>query len=225
MRKKRHIFSGLAFGGLCMASMAIAGAAVSSDPVSSEASVSPELYGAVIASDNPEFSDWGIYRVPVAGNGDFIRVATGSEGLGRGSGVATSDTYISVRYFAFYGMEYVQAYFYDLETWAEEPAMKVIDRDLMAYDLAYDPVSERVYGCFYSKDSDTDCWFGIADYRNGIRTSIAKVDKWNALSIDMEGNAYAIDMQGNLLKVDKETGATSQIGSTGVEIKSEAKRS
>ena len=79
MRKKRHIFSGLAFGGLCMASMAIAGAAVSSDPVSSEASVSPELYGAVIASDNPEFSDWGIYRIPVAGNGDFIRVATGSE--------------------------------------------------------------------------------------------------------------------------------------------------
>ena len=114
MRKKRHIFSGLAFGGLCMASMAIAGAAVSSDPVSSEASVSPELYGAVIASDNPEFSDWGIYRVPVAGNGDFIRVATGSEGLGRGSGVATSDTYISVRYFAFYGMEYVQVYFYAL---------------------------------------------------------------------------------------------------------------
>lgn len=51
MRKKRHIFSGLAFGGLCMASMAIAGAAVSSDPVSSEASVSPELYGAVIASE------------------------------------------------------------------------------------------------------------------------------------------------------------------------------
>ncbi len=216
MRKKRHIFSGLAFGGLCMASMAIAGAAVSSDPVSSEASVSPELYGAVIASDNPEFSDWGIYRVPVAGNGDFIRVATGSEGLGRGSGVATSDTYISVRYFAFYGMEYVQAYFYDLETWAEEPAMKVIDRDLMAYDLAYDPVSERVYGCFYSKDSDTDCWFGIADYRNGMRTSIAKVEKWNALSFDMEGNAYAVDMQGNLLKVDKETGATSQVGFTGV---------
>jgi len=176
----------------------------------------PVIYGGVIMTDDPDWADWGIYEIPTSDDGEFTRVARGDEGANRGGGVGTNDTYYSVRYFAFYGMEYIQAKFYDLNTWQLEDNLKVLDRELMAYDLSYDPVSGNIYGCFYSNDSDTECFFGTADYRTGTRNTIAQVDKWNAFAIDKEGNAFAIDMKGDLLGVDKQTGAATLIGSTGI---------
>lgn len=176
----------------------------------------PTIYGGVIMTNDPEWVDWGIYEVPTTDGGQFVKVGRGDEGANRGGGVCAEGTYYSVRYFAFYGMEYIQAKYYDINTWQLEDNLKVLDMDLMAYDLSYDPISGKIYGCFYSKDSETDCWFGIADYREGVRTDIAKVDKWNAFAIDKNGNAYAVDMNGDLLSVDKQTGATTKIGSTGI---------
>lgn len=176
----------------------------------------PTIYGGVIMTNDNNWSDWGIYEIPTTDNGQFVKVGRGDEGTNRGGGVSDGKKYYSVRYFAFYGMEYVQAKTYDANTWEMEDFLKILDRDLMAYDMSFDPVSEQIYGCFYSKDNDSDCWFGIADYENGTRTDIALIDKWNAFAIDKNGNAFAIDMKGDLLSVDKSTGATTKIGSTGI---------
>lgn len=176
----------------------------------------PTIYGGVIMTNDNNWSDWGIYEIPTSDEGQFIKVGRGDEGANRGGGVCAGNKYYSIRYFAFYGMEYIQAKTYDVNTWEMDDFLKILDRDLMAYDVSFDPVSEKIYGCFYSKDNDTDCWFGIADYENGTRSDIALVEKWNAFAIDKNGNAFAIDMKGDLLSVDKSTGATTKIGSTGV---------
>lgn len=222
MKIKHYIFTGVALAGAAAAAAVPAIASQSAaretkpEPPSKVTMSHPNIYGGVIMTDDPDFADWGIYRVPTSDDGEFTRVARGAEGMARGGGVGSASTYTAVRYFSFYGMEYVQAYFYDIDTWAEQEQIKIIDRDLMAYDLGYDPVSEKIYGCFYSKDSDTDCWFGIADYQNGTRTTISQVEKWNAFAFDKNGNAFAIDMNGDLLSVDKQTGETTKVGSTGV---------
>lgn len=176
----------------------------------------PNLYGTVILSDTEEFDQWGIYSIPTAPGEDFSRIVECAEGFGRGSGVATSSTYTAVRYYTFYGMSYTQAYTYDLKTWEQIGQMKSVPFEMMAYDLGYDPVSEQIYGCFYVQGSETKAWFGTAAYSKGESHKIADIEKWNALAFDMWGHGYAIDMRGNLLSVDKKTGATSQIGFTGV---------
>lgn len=177
----------------------------------------PTIYAGVISTNAGEnWTDYGIYKVPTSDSGVFERVVESSEGANFGGGVGDGKTYTSVRYFTYYGMDFIQAYFYDIATWKEEETFKNIDLDLVANDLSYDPVSGQIYGCFYSKDAKDTWYFGTADYRNGTRKTIAKVDRWNVLAIDKNGNAFAIDYNGNLLSVDKATGATTVIASTGL---------
>ena len=180
----------------------------------------PAIYAGVISTNAGEnWTDYGIYKVPTTDNGQFERVVEGGEGQNFGGGVGDGKTYTSVRYYTFYGMDFIQAHFYDItdvENWKEEDTFKTLDLDFVANDLSYDPVSGQIYGCFYSKDANDEWYFGTADYRNGTRTTIAKVDRWNVFAIDKNGNAFAIDYNGNLLSVDKATGATTVIASTGL---------
>lgn len=177
----------------------------------------PAIYGGVVSSADPAWDEntTGVYLIP---NGSsttsFTKLFSGSGGQNAGGGAGAGAIYYSVRHFSYGTLDFVTIYGYNTETWEEE-FIKTADKDLVATDLSYDPVSEQIYGCFYSK-TDKNFHFATADLRAGTRTDIAQVEKWNAFAIDRNGNAFAINLKGELLKVDKSTGATAVVGDTGI---------
>ena len=109
-------------------------------------------------------------------------------------------------------------YQYDVEDWNLVTTADVSDRpDLFGFDTDLDPVTGRVYGCFYDDDFNGKV-FGYIDYETKTRTKIASVDRvFYGIAINAQGEVYGINDQGNLYKIDKETGALTLIGSTGLQ--------
>lgn len=128
----------------------------------------PAIYGGVVSSADPAWEETttGVYLIP---NGSsttsFTKLFSGSSGQNAGGGAGAGAIYYSVRHFSYGTLDFVTIYGYNTETWEEE-FIKTADKDLVATDLSYDPVSEQIYGCFYSK-TDKNFHFATADLRAG----------------------------------------------------------
>ncbi len=101
-------------------------------------------------------------------------------------------------------------YVYDADTWdllSDSPV------ENPAVDLAYDPISKKVYGCFTQGQT---VMLGTIDEK-GRQTTIADMDLLpSALFCNREGQLMIIAQDGILYKLDKNTAKTEKVGETGI---------
>jgi len=172
------------------------------------------IYAAVVSSDsNPT----GIYRIPTDGSGTLTQVYANSYLKPTGGGCMIEDTYYCVVDNSSGETLSAQGFAFSSEPWAMTGILSP-DYKCLATDVAYDPTTGKVYGCFTDIDADgLPCYvFGTIDYATCTRTKIcALADKWNAVAVDSEGTIWAIDRMGILKKVtDKTTGTVQNVAMT-----------
>ncbi len=132
-----------------------------------------------------------------------------------GGGVEIDGVYWSATHIGQEGFDEQFLFSYDANTW-EQLTYTTTDLGVIAHDVALDPVSKKVYGCFYNDDGSGSV-FGTVDYPSQVRTVIAPVPTaWSACAVDADGTVYAIDYYGKLFTVDKTTGTMTEIGDTGL---------
>lgn len=108
-------------------------------------------------------------------------------------------------------------YVFDTETNKQVNIIEFDDLPIEATDVAYDPVSGKVYGCF-SGDYYGDIYlhWGYLDIAARKVVKIADLEfSFRGVAIDKLGQAYGIDLEGNLYKIDKETAELTLVGPTG----------
>lgn len=174
----------------------------------------PVLYGCVIASrPNADGVKHSVAMYSFS-NDVFTQKNSGTKATqAQGSGARVGDNYYALRRTGT-GKMYVDRF--NSRTWSRAAATSVSNVGLMASDVAYDPTSDIVYGCFYNSQGNGYV-FGKVDYATRVRTEIKPLDmQWNAVMADADGQIYAIDMNGDLLKVDKTSGDFTVVGNTGV---------
>ena len=107
---------------------------------------------------------------------------------------------------------------YDADTWEQKSSTIVYGYDFFAHDLTYDPVDQKLYGCFTKTDDNGDpsgfVW-GWLDTENLKRVAIADMSKsLAAVAATPEGVIYAMDYDGELSTVDKTNGQLTRIADT-----------
>lgn len=201
---------------------------ISSRPLLSQRSVgtfSPDidLRGCVTYSSTwTSGSPYGIYKIPLKDGDDFVMLrdeidpSYGGFEDGQGNYVA-----VSAHYNSWAGDYEVEIHAYDTRTWTEvEGYNTYCDQSIMATDVAYDPTTGRIYGC-YNDDEGYDYVWGYADYHTGVRTIVSPIDytdEVTGLGCDAQGNFYAVLYSGDFVSIDKNTGVFTKIGETGLNI-------
>lgn len=90
------------------------------------------------------------------------------------------------------------------------------DANALATDMAYDPIDDVAYGCFYS-DGESGVAWGYMNVHDLSVTHIAELQgQLIAVAVNSRGEAYAVTNSGYFVKVDKKTGALTPIGHTGL---------
>lgn len=174
----------------------------------------PTLYGTVISSktgsDGSAAQTKGMYKLTV--DGTFSRLNTQGDASFGGAPMADGFYYAVNRTGT--GKIYVDKF--NTSTWKRSTHTQVTSSGLLASDVAYDPTSDMVYGCFYN-DNANGYVFGKIDYSVRKRIVIKPLEMaYNAVMVDGEGQVYGIDMTGNLYKVNKTDGEATLVGHTGV---------
>lgn len=122
--------------------------------------------------------------------------------------------------YAKYGLIMVYHYKFDPNDWMPIGSFTLLDKryDLLAHELAYDRINDKIYGEFYSSDLQKN-EFGIVDYNTLTRTTFGEsTHKYAALGITKEGVLYGVAEDGNLYRIATDTGAETLVGATGVTI-------
>lgn len=176
------------------------------------------VYGTVIFSDTWTQSNapFGVYRLPVTDSAvTDLQFECKSPLYSFFDGDHTVYSMYEVAYGS-YVMGY-DLYMFDTNTKAQTGAIEFDDLPIKATDVAYDPISGKVYGCF-SGDYYGEVYrhWGYLDIKNRRVVKIADLNvSFRGVAIDKFGNAYGIDIDGNLYKVEKESGELTFIGATG----------
>lgn len=111
--------------------------------------------------------------------------------------------------------DYVDAF--DANTWAKLATYEVPYAMLPDGDIAADPVTNTIYGCFYSENG---MYHELAkvNFENNTRETICQLyAPYAGCAFDQDGVLYAINSDGFLVSVNKHTGEESSIGFTGIE--------
>lgn len=158
--------------------------------------------------------DAGIYTVEAKPDGAIKSVKTDKEWMYTRSAIKIGSTYY-VLSSSFTGET---SYYsnYSTSTWYKGTGSE-IDALNVATDLAYDPVTGKVYGYFYDEstgDYTRFCEFSIS---LGESTKIADADRSVfAIACNKAGELYGVGSTGWFYKIDKTTGAQVPIGHTGL---------
>lgn len=144
-----------------------------------------------------------------------------------GGGAYINGKYCFDTYMMFMGqMAYNYYLIYDFE--AKDYSGYALDPDnptSIATQVAYDATTGNCYGQFRARRSGYQ--WGTRDYETGESTKINAMDcsALCALSFDNQGRAWAIDAEARLLNIDKRTGYYTVVGSTGLELNTQAQMS
>lgn len=134
-----------------------------------------------------------------------------------GGGVLVGDVYYCVYTYQFYGFTFAYLEKYNANTW-ENIGEKSVNKQSISTDMAYDPITEKVYGCFVN-DYDNGYVWGTLNLADGSRTEIAPMSNvMIAIAASAEGIIYGIDSDANLYTINKETGEQTLVGATGLSI-------
>lgn len=187
-------------------------------PLKAKASKAP-LMACVLSSLNwPTYnSAVGIYQLPTDGVPTSLEAETTNMKLyANGSSVYANGLFYANNYIIYEYNQIIPAtYVFDADTWE---MIGVLDGDITGQGtcMAYDPLSDKVFGCFYSA-SGTMMNFGEFNTGRGISTSISRLTTaWSGCAVSPQGVLYAIDMDGKLFTVDKTNGNMTLVGDTGL---------
>lgn len=111
-------------------------------------------------------------------------------------------------------------YVFDTESWTCTEIADA-DEEFKAMDMAYDPASELIYGCFVRRGTQGYYYFGTFDMATGTVNMIRNYGQNSAyaftgIAASDTGVLYGINAAGDLYTFDKATGATTLVGSTGL---------
>ena len=171
------------------------------------------LKGSILSSKSTTMG-YGVYTVPQNDGMSFELIAPNV--VAEYGGVKIGDVYYTAQLVDYYGNKLSRVQKWDMNAW--EPLSDEFSNafTILASDVAYDPVTGNVYGCYYNEDR-LGFTFGIGDYDAKESEKICDLSVgWNALACTADGQLYAIDRNGLLLKVDKTTGATEIVADTGL---------
>lgn len=181
-------------------------------PMRAEADA-PVIYGSLITGDGLDLSA-GVYSFPASSDLTLTPVNIWAKQPANAGGVYVNGKYYYFHYFDSSGALFTYFVVADASTW--EILSSTRNRDIgPCTDLAYDPITETIYGCF-SKSTKDGYLFGSVS-KTGAVTQIAEMtNPLYTLACDVDGTLYAINSSGVLCTVDKENGKLTTVGSTGI---------
>lgn len=111
-------------------------------------------------------------------------------------------------------------YIFNTETWGYTEIADA-DEEFKAMDMAYDPTTDKVYGCFVKRGTNGYYYFGTLDVNTGTVTMIRNYGQqsdysFTGIAASDNGTIYGINSTGRLCTINKATGETTTIGETGL---------
>lgn len=199
--------------------------AIASACGSAFAQTQPTIYGSVIFGhgweDMGSDAPFGIYSLP-ANDATQIKSVKLDDNLSAfGGGVYVDGRYYMVDYSPYDYDGTVSFRVYDVDAgWRLIEERHLTTYTSVASDLAYDPTTDRVYGCFRESATTNGYFFGTLNTITGFSSKIADLkQELIALAATKDGRLYGISIYGMLYSVDKNTGALTEIGQTGKTVK------
>ena len=162
--------------------------------------------------------EFGIYQFPTSGSYSSTPVyCNPSFDATAGATLIGDGRYFWTQYTQMYGYTFLDHFIAPIDDWASFE--RFTGNELaISRELAWDHVTETLYGCFRGEDGSGWALATIdPDNLEAKPVFIAKLDeRWNAMSFDRVGRLYAITESGKLCSVDKYTGKVTEIGDTGL---------
>lgn len=171
---------------------------------------------ATILEDNASTTN-GLYSIPSTG-GEFTRITYGP--FAQNGGVYQNGYYFYSFADTYWGMMVYYSFLLDgnQKNWPQAKGGEQNDATLCASAMANNPVTNKVYGCFYTA-SGNGYELGELDIQAFTRTTICSLDgAWSACGFSSDGTLYAILANGDLAKVSLTDGSLQTVGSTGLPI-------
>lgn len=171
-----------------------------------------QVVGSLLDPDAP-----GVYSYTFADNA-FSAIALSDDLFANGNGILADDTYISFYIEDLEWMQSVYVYKFDINTW-EKTGTGYARIENVPIDMAHDPATGRIYGCFPKDASYTGFIWGQYNPDTYVKAGITEMQEpLLAVAADASGQFFGIDRHGDLYKVEKESGAKTLVGSTGLEL-------
>lgn len=199
--------------------------AIASACGSAFAQTQPTIYGSVIFGhgweDMGSEAPFGIYSLPANDATQMKSVKLDDNLSAFGGGVYVDGRYYMVDYSPYDYNGTVSYRVYDVDAgWRLIEERHLATYTSVASDLAYDPTTDRVYGCFRESATTNGYFFGTLNTITGFSSKIADLkQELIALAATKDGRLYGISIYGMLYSVDKTTGALTEIGQTGKTVK------
>ncbi|MDE7120006.1 MAG: hypothetical protein K2O10_05300, partial [Muribaculaceae bacterium] len=195
----------------------------------------PRIIGTVIGGDNwtESYTPYGLYDLPVIAGSQFTQILDKG---GRSGGHLYDGVYYNCKMYvmaAKFGADWSG---YDIVTGERVFYRETYDCHYMSVSTTVDPTTDIVYGLNYTTDGRSlqivtidfveDDGYGYN--RVDINPVATLSGRWAAIAFDGTGQLWGISFTGNqegsgftvtdsyLHKIDKATGATTQIGATGI---------
>lgn len=170
----------------------------------------PEIYGSLIytAESAAVAKDMGIYTLP-----EMKPVRVDPVLTANGGGVLANGKYHFIYYYEMSGAVFAYYRIVDVDTWETLYSART-DQTSIATDMAYDPITDKIYGCFVGESSYV---FGTLSKDYGEVTVISYLSEpFFTLACNAKGEMYAITANGKLNRIDKTNGKLTPIGATGL---------
>lgn len=199
--------------------------AIASACGSAFAQTQPTIYGSVIFGhgweDMGSEAPFGIYSLPANDATQMKSVKLDDNLSAFGGGVYVDGRYYMVDYSPYDYDGTVSFRVYDVDAgWRLIEERHLATYSSVASDLAYDPTTDCVYGCFRESATTNGYFFGTLNTITGFSSKIADLkQELIALAATKDGRLYGISIYGMLYSVDKTTGALTEIGQTGKTVK------
>lgn len=187
--------------------------------LSAQAQRTPTICGSLLFSyewQQTGKNAYGVYAFPAEDPINYKPLAVSDNLFALGGGCLAGDRYCLVTYYDTMGALIASYEEYDIETWQEVKHYNNVGVGSIAVDMTFDPVGQKIYGCFIN-DTRDGYVFGVIDRNTGVREAVSNLrGPLFAMACNSKGQIYAIDSDGRLVKVDKNTGATTSVGLTGL---------
>lgn len=136
-----------------------------------------------------------------------------------GGGFYRDGHYFSMSYWTAMGYYYVTTLSeWDATTWELIRTTRT-ELDEVASDMTYDPVTDKVYGCFMKSGSANGSYsyeWGTLNTETAKRSIISSLpERLGAVAADGKGAIYGIGATGSLYSIEPATGKLTRIGMTG----------
>ena len=159
---------------------------------------------------------YGVYAFRAESPIKYEALALSDNLFALGGGCYHDGRYSVITYYETMGAIITSYYEYDAETWDEVKHYNNVGVGSIAVDMAYDPVSHDIFGCFIN-DTRDGYVFGTLDPNTGVRNAVSNLrGPIFAMACNSQGQLYGVDSEGRLVKIDKNTGATTTVGATGL---------